>query len=110
VARIAQLFDSVEKNSTPASLLLPWLPSPARRLKRESNLQLFILVKSFVEIRRAASASSSDAIDFLLGVGIKPDNIVEVKFLVCVEAIAPETRSVRSGRHSHRMGKHRLNR
>jgi len=77
VARIAQLLDSVERSSTPASLLLPWLPSPARRLKQESSLQLFVLIKSFVEIRRAASAQSSNAIDFLLGVGIEPDNIVE---------------------------------
>jgi hypothetical protein len=89
VARIAQLFDNVERSATPASLLLPWLPSPARRLKQESNLQLFILIKSFVEIRQAASVRSSDAIDFLLGVGLKPDNVVEVELHVFIAAIAP---------------------
>ncbi|KAJ7141246.1 cytochrome P450 [Mycena epipterygia] len=77
VSRMSQLLDNIEKNTTPASLLLPWLPSPARKAKQENNLAIFELVKSFVEIRRAASVRSSDAIDVLLGAGLGPENVVE---------------------------------
>ncbi|KAJ7121297.1 cytochrome P450 [Mycena crocata] len=77
VSRMSELLDKLEKNGTAAALLLPWFPSPARRARVRNNRALFELVKPFVETRRTATERSSDTIDFLFGVGLAPDNIVE---------------------------------
>ncbi|KAJ6508053.1 cytochrome P450 [Mycena vulgaris] len=79
--RMTQLFDNLEKSATPASLLLLWLPSPARKATKENNHALFALIKSFVEIRRAATVRSSDTVDVLLGNGFSTENIVDVWYL-----------------------------
>ncbi|KAJ6538899.1 cytochrome P450 [Mycena vulgaris] len=77
LSRMTQLFDNLEKSATPASLLLPWLPSPARKATKENNRALFALIKSFIEIRRAATVRSSDTVDVLLGNGFSTENIVD---------------------------------
>ncbi|KAJ7656668.1 cytochrome P450 [Mycena rosella] len=77
VARMSQLLDNLEKAATPAALLLPWLPTAARKAKQKNTRELFALIYSFVETRRAASVRSSDTIDFLLGNGFSTENVVE---------------------------------
>ncbi|KAJ7465108.1 cytochrome P450 [Mycena latifolia] len=77
VARMAELLDVVDDNSTPASLLLPWFPSPARRTKDRAIKELFTTVESYVEIRRTASVRTSETIDYLLGEGHSPRSIIQ---------------------------------
>ncbi|KAJ7097698.1 cytochrome P450 [Mycena epipterygia] len=78
ITHMAQLFDDVEKNSTPISLLLPWFPGPAKRTKQHAIHKLFTLIGSCVEKRRAASVvRTSDTIDHLLGAGCSPESIIQ---------------------------------
>ncbi|KAJ7465106.1 cytochrome P450 [Mycena latifolia] len=77
VARMAELLDVVEVNSTPASLLLPWFPSPARRAKDRAIKELFMTLGSYVELRRAASVRTREAIDHLLGEGCATSTIIQ---------------------------------
>ncbi|KAJ7664309.1 cytochrome P450 [Mycena rosella] len=57
VARMSELIDVIEKNATPASLLLPWFPSPTRRSRQGATRELFAMMGAYVERRRAASFS-----------------------------------------------------
>ncbi|KAJ7097720.1 cytochrome P450, partial [Mycena epipterygia] len=67
-----------EKNSTLISLLLPWFLGPAKRAKQHAIRELFTLIGSYVEKRRATSVvRTSDTVDYLLGAGCSPGSIIQ---------------------------------
>jgi len=74
---IGELFMAFQTSTTPASLLLPWLPSPAREAKKEATTGLFTILYSYVERRRHAEPTS-DAIDVLIADGETTQTIVGV--------------------------------
>jgi cytochrome P450 len=77
VARLQKHYWTLEKSATPAALLLPWFPSPARRAKEASTKALYTMLWDYIEERKAASVPSSDAIDVLLGQGLSNDVIIQ---------------------------------
>ncbi|KAF8872702.1 cytochrome P450 [Infundibulicybe gibba] len=60
----------------PTALLLPWLPTRAKKDKNAATQELFTTVDKFVEDRKQAKVPSSDAIDVLLGQGLSNQAIV----------------------------------
>ncbi|KAF9457599.1 cytochrome P450 [Collybia nuda] len=76
VTRLQGLYWTLEKSATPTSLLLPWLPSPAKKQKEVATQEIYTLLDQFVEKRRAADVPSSDAIDVLLSQGNDNQNII----------------------------------
>jgi hypothetical protein len=75
--RILELFSILQKNATPASLLLPWFPSRARKSVKKASVELFTMLCTYVEKRRNA-APTSDAIDVLIADGEATQIAVEV--------------------------------
>lgn len=75
--RIKKLFSIIETGATPASLLLPWFPSPARKLVKKSTTELYNLLHGYVEARRKAEPTS-DAMDILIAAGEGTQRIVGV--------------------------------
>ena len=76
--RVQHLFWILEKNSTPTALLLPWLPSPAKRRKDKATLELYSTLLHYVDVRKKANVPSYDAIDMLLSQGLGDQEIVGV--------------------------------
>ncbi|KAF7984627.1 hypothetical protein HWV62_12849 [Athelia sp. TMB] len=74
--RMNELYWKLEKSATPVGLLLPWLPSQARRDKKEATRGLFDLISHYITLRRNAEVPSSDAFDFLIAEGEKDEEIV----------------------------------
>jgi len=75
--KIGELFLTLQTSATPASLLLPWFPSSARKTGKEATTELFTMLYAYVETRRHAG-STSDAIDVLIADGETTQNIVGV--------------------------------
>jgi cytochrome P450 len=69
ITKLQKHYWNLERSATPTSLLLPWFPSPASRVKQASTKALFETLQSYIEERKKASAPNSDAIDLLLGQG-----------------------------------------
>ena len=78
VDKMAGLYLTLEKSVTPTALLLPWIPSPAKRMRKAATTELYNQVIEHVKARRAAGASTSDAIDVLIQNGISDPLIVNV--------------------------------
>jgi sterol 14-demethylase len=75
--KIGELFLTLQTSATPASLLLPWFPSPARRTGKKATTELFTMIYTYVETRRHAEPTA-DAIDVLIADGETTQNIVGV--------------------------------
>jgi len=73
--RIRELLTTVQTSATPASLLLPWFPSPSRKAKKDATTELFITLYACVETRRRAELTS-DAIDVFIADGETTERIV----------------------------------
>ncbi|KAJ7739145.1 cytochrome P450 [Mycena metata] len=76
VVQLSDLYLMLEKGSTPAAILLPWFPSPARKIREKATAALFGMLYHYVELRRNATVPSSDAIDVLLSDGTSTEVIV----------------------------------
>ena len=77
VSRLAKNYWEIEKNGTPVVVLLPWLPSPARKRKRRATKDLYNTLLSYVELRRKLTPCL-DPIDFFISEGMTNDSIVGV--------------------------------
>jgi len=75
--KIRELFMTLMTSATPASLLLPWFPSPARKKGKQATTDLYTILYTYVETRRHAEPTS-DAIDILIADGDTTQSIVGV--------------------------------
>ena len=77
--KIGGLFLTIQKGATPASILLPWFPSPARKRRQAAATELFKILYTHVEKRRRAEPGS-DPIDILIADGESSQSIARVSF------------------------------
>jgi hypothetical protein len=75
--KIQELFLTLQASSTPASLLLPWFPSPARKRVKQATTEFVAMLCTYIESRRHAELTS-DAIDVLIADGETTQNIAAV--------------------------------
>jgi len=74
--KFQQDFAMLEKSATSFALLLPWLPTTAKKNEKKANENLRAALRTYVERRKQATTPSSDAIDFLLSRGEQVDRII----------------------------------
>ena len=75
--KIGELFMTLQTSATPASLLLPWFPSPARKAGKQATAEMYTMLHAYVEARRGAEPTS-DAIDVFIGNGETTQDIIGV--------------------------------
>ncbi|KAF9530197.1 cytochrome P450 [Crepidotus variabilis] len=78
IRKLASLFWDIERSATPTRLLLPWLPSPSKKLNKQATTDLYLLFLKYVEERRVAGADSNDPIDILIRNGDTDNAIVSL--------------------------------
>ncbi|TDL20334.1 cytochrome P450 [Rickenella mellea] len=69
VSKVTELYWNIEEGSTASSVLLPWFPSKARNLKKESTAQLYLLLKEVYEARFNGDKVHSDTLQVLIDEG-----------------------------------------
>ena len=75
--KVEELFMTLQTSATPASLILPWHPSSARKAGKQATTELYTMIYTYVETRRRAEPTT-DAIDVLIAEGETTQNIVGV--------------------------------
>ena len=69
VARLRNLYDKLDKSTTPASVLLPWLPSPSMLTKLYASKKVYDIVNGAIKARMSSGVSRDDTLQMLLDHG-----------------------------------------
>lgn len=78
VQHIHDLYWTLEKSNTPISLLIPWLPTKAKKNKKQATTDLYNILEKYLAERREAAVSSANAFDILMIDGDSDQSIIEV--------------------------------
>ena len=78
VARLRQLFEKVDRGTTPATVLFPWFPSPAMVSKARATKQLYDIMVNAVNVRKQSGVSHNDNLQMFLDSGEELSTIVGV--------------------------------
>ena len=84
VKRFTELFWWDEKGTTPASMLLPWLPSKARKLKEKAAVEIFMMLSKIYEGRIAQSHAVDDTTQLLMDNGHDLSDIIGVSTKIVI--------------------------
>jgi sterol 14-demethylase len=69
VAQLKDLYDKLDIGTTPSTVLLPWLPTPAMLKKMWSTKKIYDIVVEAIRWRQASGITSDDTLQFLLDGG-----------------------------------------
>lgn len=80
VARLKVLYDTLDTGTTPATVLLPWLPTPAMIKKLWATKEIYDIVIKAINDREASGISRHDTLQMLLDSGDEKLVVVGVRF------------------------------
>ncbi|TFK26590.1 cytochrome P450 [Coprinopsis marcescibilis] len=80
VAKLKRLYDDLDTGTTPATVLLPWLPTPAMIKKLWSTKAIYDIINKAINEREASGAHHNDTLQMLLDAG--DEKLVVVGFIM----------------------------
>lgn len=80
VARLKKLYDVLDVGTTPTTVLVPWLPTPAMIKKIWATKEIYDIVIKVIENRENSGISQGDTLQMLLDTGDEKLVIVGVNF------------------------------
>ncbi|KAF7316374.1 Cytochrome P450 [Mycena indigotica] len=80
VAQLKSLYSQLDTATTPASVLLPWLPSPAMLKKLWATKQIYDIIVHAIEQRERNGSERNDTLQMLLEAG--DDKLTVVGFVM----------------------------
>ncbi|KAG2008396.1 cytochrome P450 [Coprinopsis cinerea AmutBmut pab1-1] len=80
VAQLKRLYDDLDTGTTPATVLLPWLPTPAMIKKLWSTKTIYDIVCKAISERESSGAQHNDTLQMLLDAG--DEKLVVVGFIM----------------------------
>jgi hypothetical protein len=69
VEELKQLYDTLDMGTTPATVLLPWLPTPAMVKKLMATKRIYDIVCKAISDREASGVQHNDTLQMLLDAG-----------------------------------------
>lgn len=66
VARLKKLYDTLDTGTTPATVLVPWLPTPAMLKKLWATKEIYYIVVGAVQAREKSGVVRNDTLQMLL--------------------------------------------
>lgn len=81
VVRVRKLYWTLEKTATAVSVLMPWIPSKAKKENKQATVDLYMLLNGYVEKRRKVGERTPHAIDHLIAEGVDNEGIIMVSML-----------------------------
>jgi hypothetical protein len=79
VSRLKKLYDRLDGGTTPATVLLPWLPLPAMISKLLATKEIYDIVLRAIDAREQSGTSRNDTLQMLLDMGDEKLVIVGVR-------------------------------
>ncbi|KAH8101141.1 cytochrome P450 [Cristinia sonorae] len=80
VARLKQLYDTLDTATTPASVLFPWFPSPSMISKLVATVKIYKIVNGVVQKRTQSGVVEDDTLQIL--VDNADDKMVMIGFIM----------------------------
>ncbi|KAG6884385.1 hypothetical protein C0993_011677 [Termitomyces sp. T159_Od127] len=80
VGRLRKLYDTLDNGTTPATVLLPWLPTPAMIKKLWATKEIYDIVNKAIQEREKSGISRNDTLQMLLDYG--DEKLVVVGFIM----------------------------
>ncbi|KAF5369081.1 hypothetical protein D9758_002903 [Tetrapyrgos nigripes] len=80
VSRLKKLYDTLDAGTTPATVLLPWLPTPSMLRKLWATKDIYDIVVAAIKSREESGISRDDTLQMLLDSG--DDKLVVVGFIM----------------------------
>ncbi|KAG8743136.1 hypothetical protein FRC10_000353 [Ceratobasidium sp. 414] len=75
--QMEKLYWLVEKGSTPTTVLMPWLPSKARKLKTKATTEIYNWFDNIIKARQAEGRREEDALQVLMDMGDSTADIIQ---------------------------------
>jgi sterol 14-demethylase len=69
VARLKTLYDRLDTGTTPATVLLPWFPTPAMIKKIWATKEIYDIVVRAIDAREQSGVSRNDTLQMLVDAG-----------------------------------------
>lgn len=69
VARLKELYDTLDASTTPASVLFPWLPSPSVVTKLRASKKVYDIVDGAIKARLESGVARDDTLQMLIDHG-----------------------------------------
>ncbi|KAI0298707.1 cytochrome P450 [Multifurca ochricompacta] len=69
VARLRQLYDKLDRGTTPATVLFPWFPSPAMVSKARATKQIYDIIVNAIKVRKQSGVTHGDTLQNFLDSG-----------------------------------------
>lgn len=80
VARLKKLYDTLDVGTTPATVLVPWLPTPAMIKKLWATKEIYYIIVKAINDRENSGISRDDTLQMLLDFGDEKLVLVGVSF------------------------------
>ncbi|KAJ7806928.1 cytochrome P450 [Mycena olivaceomarginata] len=80
VARLKTLYDRLDTGTTPATVLLPWFPTPAMIKKIWATKEIYDIVVRAIDAREQSGVSRNDTLQMLVDAG--DERLVVVGFIM----------------------------
>ncbi|KAF8155617.1 cytochrome P450 [Crassisporium funariophilum] len=80
VARLKKLYDTLDTGTTPATVLVPWLPTPAMIKKLWATKDIYQIIIQAIKDRESSGISRGDTLQMLLDAG--DEKLVVVGFIM----------------------------
>jgi cytochrome P450 len=78
VAKVAKLYEIIEKGSNPKAMIFPWLPNSAVKAKDEATGELYNMLSDIIKKRKEVGSKDQDALQVLIDLGDSTPDIVGV--------------------------------
>ncbi|KAM5455774.1 putative sterol 14alpha-demethylase [Microsporum audouinii] len=70
------LFEQIEKGSSPARIICPWLPTPAYLRRMTASMKLYTIFSELVQERKSSGRESNDTLQYLIDSGKNMRDII----------------------------------
>lgn len=82
MSRLKKLYDKLDSGTTPATVLMPWFPTPSMIIKLWATKEIYDIVVNAVNAREQSGVSRKDTLQMLLDSGDERLVIVGVSFSI----------------------------
>jgi hypothetical protein len=77
-AKTLGFFETIEQSATPAGVIFPWLPTPAKLKRTYAGGSLYMMFQGIVNERKRTRKREEDALQFMLDQGDDVTMIIRV--------------------------------
>lgn len=79
LAKTLNFFEIIEQSSTPAGVIFPWLPTPAKLRRMYAGGNLYMIFQRIVNERKRTGTRDEDALQFMIDHGDDVRKIIGVR-------------------------------